>query len=266
MIKLGVIGRDVSQSASPPIHKFIAAELGKEVSYERISIPESDFERKIDGMLSEYDGLNVTIPYKLGIIPHLTALEGDAATFGAVNTVNCNSLRGYNTDGLGFMMMLAANGVRTSGKSALVLGAGGAGRSAAKKLLDAGAQVDVYNRTYAKAEALQSEFGVRALSEPCDKYYDIIVNATGVGMHESEGKSPVPPQILSDCGTAVDLIYKPEKSEFLKIAEGLGKKIVNGFSMLFYQAYYADCVFFGIKEDEEQAIRLYKKYGEEISR
>ncbi|MDE6690582.1 MAG: shikimate dehydrogenase, partial [Clostridia bacterium] len=70
MIKLAVIGKDVSKSTSPQIHSFIAKNLGLEISYEKISIPESDFESKITELLRTYDGMNVTIPYKLSIIPH----------------------------------------------------------------------------------------------------------------------------------------------------------------------------------------------------
>ena len=65
MKKLAVIGKDVSKSVSPEIHNYIAAKLGLEISYEKISVPEEEFESRIDGLLSEYDGLNVTIPYKL---------------------------------------------------------------------------------------------------------------------------------------------------------------------------------------------------------
>lgn len=265
MLNLAVIGRDVSQSCSPPIHRFIARETGKKASYERISVAEDRFDEEIGGLLDKYDGFNVTIPYKLSIIPRLKEIAGDAEIFGAVNTVDCKSLTGYNTDGLGFVRMLAANGIDVTGKDVLVLGAGGAGRSAAKKLSDCGAHVEVYNRTYEKALALQNEFcGVSAVERVTAKRRYLLVNATGVGMHESVGLSPVGEDIIKGCDVAVDLIYKPEKSGFLNIAESLGKKAVNGLAMLFYQAYYADCIFFGMQADEELATALYNKFSKEI--
>lgn len=265
MVKLAVIGRDVSQSASPPIHNFIAREMGKSITYERISVPEENFESDIERLLSEYDGLNVTIPYKLAIIPKLNEICGDAVSFGAVNTVLTATRSGYNTDGEGFAYMLRSNGVDVSGKSVLVLGAGGAGRSAVKKLLDGGADVEVYNRTYEKAQAFEKEFaGVKAVKGVQNKDRYLIVNATGVGMHESVGISPVDSGIIANCQVAADLIYQPPKSQFLTIAEGLGKQIINGFAMLFYQAYYADCIFFGVKPDGAQATVLFKKYSKEI--
>ena len=93
-MKLTVIGKDVSRSTSPEMHSFIAKYLGKEITYDKISIPEEQFEDRIDGLLSEYDGLNVTIPFKLSVIPHLKKLDGDAPVFGAVNTVITSTLTG----------------------------------------------------------------------------------------------------------------------------------------------------------------------------
>ena len=135
MLKLAVIGKDVSKSTSPQIHSFIAANSGLEISYEKISVPEEEFENKIDELLKNYDGLNVTIPYKLSVIPHLKKIAGDALTFGAVNTVVTKTLTGYNTDGMGFMQMLDSNKVEVEGESVLLLGAGGAGRQFTTKTL-----------------------------------------------------------------------------------------------------------------------------------
>ena len=127
-LKLAVIGKDVSKSTSPEIHTFIAERMGNKVDYKKISIPEEEFENRIGGIIEQLDGFNVTIPYKLSVMPHLKSVEGDAKVFGAVNTVTTSDLRGDNTDGLGFTMMLENNGVNVSGKSVLVIGAGGAGR------------------------------------------------------------------------------------------------------------------------------------------
>lgn len=263
--KLAVIGKDVSKSTSPQIHKFIASRLNLAVEYDKISIPEDEFEGKIDALLASHDGLNVTIPYKLSVIPHLKNIAGDAKVFGAVNTVNCKTLTGDNTDGLGFMLMLKMGGVEVCGKQVLLLGAGGAGRSVAKKLLDAGASVSVYDKNIENAMSLQNEFdGVCALKDIEDKPYYLIVNATGVGMHKTEGVSPVSENLLSLCEVAVDLIYVPEKSEFLRLAERHGKKIINGKAMLFYQAYYADCIFFGLTPDEKQAKKLFTEFNEVV--
>lgn len=260
-MKLAVIGKDVSKSDSPKIHKFIAEELNLEMSYESVSIPEENFSDRIEDIFSEYDGFNVTIPFKLSVIPYLKRVEGDAKAFGAVNTVVSKNRTGYNTDGLGFMQMLSAEGIELKGKSVLLLGAGGAGRSVAKKLIDAGAFVQLYDRKRENAENVLKEFGhVKVLTEVLPEKRDIIINATGVGMHKTEGVSPVGEEIIAPCGAAVDLIYVPAQSEFLRIAACLNKKTVNGAAMLFYQAYYSDCFYFGMQAKPETAKKLFEKY------
>lgn len=263
-LRLALIGKDVSKSISPEVHKFIATRMGNRVSYEKISVSEDEFERRIDGLLTEYDGFNVTIPYKLSIIPHLKKIEGDGKVFGSVNTVTTRDMCGNNTDGIGFLMMLENENIDVNGKEVLLLGAGGAGRSVSKKLIGAGAKVSVYDKIYSKACDLSYEFGgLNAIESLTIKPYYLIVNATGVGMHNSEGKSPVGDDLLGLCEVAVDLIYAPLKSRFLEIAEGLGKKIINGVGMLFYQAYYSECIYFGLKPDRMQAKRLFEEYQKE---
>ena len=261
MKRLAVIGKDVSQSVSPQIHGFIAERMGVEITYEKLSISEEQFEMRADELFTRYDGFNVTIPYKLTVIPHLKEVKGDARVFGAVNTVLTATRQGFNTDGLGFALMLKLNGIEVKGATALLLGAGGAGRSVAKKLLDGGATVEVYDRNAESAKAIAREFsGVTAIDGVTAKNRDIIVNATGVGMHKSVGVSPVGEDILRNCKSAVDLIYVPAKSEFLRLAELNGKKTVNGTAMLFYQAYYADCIYFGLTPSESQALDLFNEY------
>ena len=197
-------------------------------------------------------------------MPHLKDVRGDAQVFGAVNTVRTHDRVGDNTDGLGFALMLKNNGVEVKGKEVLLLGAGGAGRSVAKKLADAGATVCVYDRNADNSQALAKEFcGVFALDEIKTKPYFAIINATGVGMHKTEGVSPVGGDILSLCYVAVDLIYTPKKSRFLELAEKSGKKIINGEAMLFYQAYFSECIYFNLQPDENQAKHLFEKYVEE---
>lgn len=264
-LKLAVIGKDVSKSASPQIHNFIAKKLGNKISYARISVAETEFEEKIEKFLTELDGFNVTIPYKLSVIPHLNSVEGDAKTFGAVNTVCSGVRKGYNTDGMGFMLMLEVEEVAVKDKTFLLLGAGGAGRSVAKKLSDGGAHVFIYDKNYQSAKAVADEFdGITAIENLENKPCYAIINATGVGMHATEGISPVDSRLLSLCEVAVDLIYVPPVSRFLEIAKGLGKKTVNGDQMLFYQAYYSQCIYCGINADAKQAKILYTQYKEEL--
>ena len=264
-LKLAVIGKDVSKSGSPSIHNFIAKKLGYKVVYDKISIPEDQFDPHICRVFEQYDGFNVTIPFKLPIIKYLDKIVGDAQTFGAVNTVNVKDKTGYNTDGLGFMLMLKCGKVEVKDRKVLVIGAGGAGRSVAKKLLDSGANVFVYDKNFDSAYALEREFkGVKALENLQNTPYYALINASGVGMHKTEGLSPVTKDLIALCEVAIDLIYEPAESKFLEIAASLGKKTMNGWAMLFYQAYYSECIYTGLEPDEPTAEKLFKEFLEEL--
>ena len=272
MLKLAVVGKDVSQSQSPSMHTYILRNLGAKCLYETVSVPPAQFTERAEELFSRFDAFNVTIPFKGEIIPFLRRTEGDARVFGAVNTVVSATRTGYNTDGEGFSLMLKNAGVEIAGKTALVLGAGGAGRSCCKKLADGGAVVSVYERDEERLYGVYRELGgFSPLTEVPVAPFDIVVNCTGIGMHDTVGKTPavvfsggtaepVGGQLLSLCGTAVDLIYVPAQSEFLRIAASLGKKTVNGAPMLFYQAYYADCIYLGRTPDAAEAKALYEGY------
>ena len=273
MLKLAVVGKDVSGSDSPAIHAFLLEKMGKGCTYEKVSIPPSAFSGRAEALFAQFDAFNVTIPFKGSIIPFLRELDGDARKFGAVNTVVTRTRRGYNTDGYGFLTMLENEGVALKDRSVLVLGAGGAGRSCIGKLCEAGAKVSAYERDEDRLFEVYREFGgFTPFTEVPMMPYDVVVNCTGVGMHDTVGKTPavnfasrgtepVGEQLLSLCGAAVDLIYVPAQSEFLRIASSLGKKTVNGAAMLFYQAYLADCIFTGREPSSAEAREFWEEYG-----
>lgn len=274
-MKLAVIGKDVSQSLSPSMHTFLFSQFGAPCSYEAVSIKPETFAERAEELFATYDAFNVTIPFKGEIIPFLRELRGDARVFGAVNTVLSKERAGYNTDGYGFLLMLENAGVEVRGKTALVLGAGGAGRSCIKKLLDAGAEVYAFERDGARLNAVHKEFGgFTPLAEVPVQPFDLVINCTGIGMHDTVGKTPtvtfaggeskpVGEELLALCGAAVDLIYVPKESEFLRIARSLGKKTVDGEAMLFYQAYYGDCILLGREPKAEEAKIFWRSYSEE---
>lgn len=263
MLKLAVVGRDVEKSLSPEIHKFIAARTGGSLSYDKISLPNEDFNNGIKKILREYDGFNVTVPYKLSVMHYLKEVRGDAALFGAVNTVVCRERAGFNTDGEGFMMSLKAAKADLSCKTALVLGAGGAGRSIAKKLLSCGAEVSIYDRHWEKSLAVAVNSPVKPLERLEVKPYFAIINATGTGMSATEGQSPAGKELIELCTVAIDLIYDPEQSEFLRVAEECKKQTANGLGMLFFQAYLSQCIFFGRQPVNGEAEELFKEFSGE---
>ena len=262
-MRLGLIGKDVSKSDSERIHKFILREMGVDCAYRCVSTDADGFDSEVKRLLAETDGFNVTIPYKLSVMSYLNETVGQANDFGAVNTVLTATKKGYNTDGLGFMQMLAAAGIAVNGKRVLVLGMGGSGRSTAVALKNAGANVYAYQRNAEKLASVCKELGLQAVENPETFQGEIVVNCTGVGMHQTEGVSPVSKQAFLGKETAVDLIYTPAESEFLRLAKSCGLNTINGASMLFYQAYFADCLYLGIEPSGEYAQRLYEKYLKE---
>ncbi len=258
IVRLGLIGKDVSKSVSPAIHTFILEKLGYGCRYEKFSVGGEGFDLAMRRLMGDFDGFNVTIPYKRDVMEYLDRVEGDAFEFGSVNTVVTATRTGYNTDGVGFLTMTRLAGISFAGKKVLVLGGGGAGRSTAAAVKKEGATVFIYQRNREKLEETCRELGVTPANSI--EGFDILINATGVGMHDSEGVSPVGRQAFIGGAAAIDLIYEPAKSEFLRLAEEAGLQILNGASMLFYQAYYADCLFLGISPCDKQAEAFYKEF------
>ena len=265
ILRLGLIGKDVSKSDSERIHTFILNALGMGCEYENFSVGEEDFDMAMRRLLGDFDGFNVTVPYKREVIEYLDSLEGDAFACGAVNTVVDGRL-GYNTDGVGFLLSLKEEGISVSGKKILVLGGGGSGRSTAAVLKSAGADVYMYQRNRHNLLEVCDQLGLTPIDNPEQGDFDILINTTGVGMHDTEGLSPVSEKAFLGAEMAIDLIYTPAESKFLRLAKERGLRTLNGESMLFYQGYYADCLYLGLVPDEAQAVSLYRQYKENKNR
>lgn len=275
MLKLAVVGKDVSQSLSPRMHRFILSRMGFECVYEKISLSEEEFETGAEELFARFDGFNVTVPYKRKILSFLKKREGDAEVFGAVNTVVTETRTGYNTDGAGFTCMLEQADFPVKGKRVLVLGAGGAGRSCIYALEEAGATVFAYGRSRERLEAVYGDFqGFTPLTAVSSCDFDLVVNCTGVGMHDTQGCAPTVSDgaggdslipLLESAEGAIDLIYEPKESAFLRLAKSRGKRVLNGEAMLFFQAYAADCIYTDTTRDMKFANELWKAYKEENS-
>ncbi len=259
-LRLGLVGKDVSASVSDEIHSFILKEFGYGCEYEKISTDAAGFDGAMRRLLGDFDGFNITIPFKRDVMEYLDETVDDAFDFGAVNTVVAATKTGYNTDGVGFLLMLRLANVGIGDKKILVLGGGGAGRSTAAALKKAGGEVFIYQRNRERLLEVCAQLGVTPAENPLSGGFDILVNATGVGMHDTVGLSPVGKEAFLGASVAIDLIYHPAESEFLRLAKESGLKTLNGEAMLFYQAYYADCLFLGLTPDDGQANTLYESY------
>ena len=190
-------------------------------------------------------GLMVTMPHKAEVIPALDRLTPAAAALGAVNSIawEGDALVGDNTDGPGLVASLRTDrGIDLAGRRVAVLGAGGAARSVAWAVGDAGAaEVVVVDRTAARAETAAALAGPVGRVAPVEAVAeaDVVVNATSVGMGagaDDDGPLPVPVEVLGDHQVVVDLVYQPLVTPLLRAAAAAGARSVDGLGMLVHQA------------------------------
>jgi len=183
-------------------------------------------------------GFSVTLPHKQAILKHLDDCEALAADIGAVNTVvvrGNGSLYGCNTDYAGVLRGLERK-LRPAGSRILILGAGGAARAAAFALTRAGAEVGICARRESAARELARASGGEVVPRRAlrHEFFDAVLNATPVGLHPQQGISPLQPGELH-CRIVMDLIYRPERTELLKIAARKGIATVSGVEMFLAQ-------------------------------
>lgn len=256
--RAGIIGHPVAHSLSPVFQSAAFAHCGLDVSYERWDTPAASLEQRVAALRSDDClGANVTIPHKEAVIPLLDELGGLSARVGAVNTIVNRERRlfGFNTDGPGFVAALKNEAAfDPAGKAVLLLGAGGAARGIAFALGEANAgQVALWNRSPDRAYRLLAELsaaGVRAdwQGAPGAAGYDCIVNCTSVGMEgtATEGESPCDFHHARPGALAVDIVYKPESTAFLKAAAAGGLRTLGGLPMLIYQGALAFELWTGV--------------------
>lgn len=223
--RCGLLGRKLGHSYSPAIH----AALG-DYDYDLHEVPnEEDLEKFLKE--TPFEGLNVTIPYKVAVMAHCATLSPRAKAIGSVNTLvrrPDGTLHGDNTDDAGFTAMVEQSGVDPAGKTCVVLGSGGASRTVVAVLKRMGAKrVVVVSRTG------EDHYG--NLARHADAA--LLVNATPVGMHPDVDASPVEDlSVFPKLEAVLDLIYNPPKTKLLADAEKRGIRTVNGLRMLVVQA------------------------------
>ncbi|MDE5618734.1 MAG: shikimate dehydrogenase, partial [Clostridia bacterium] len=235
MNKYCVIGEQLAHTLSPQIHKLFFENKGEIGEYGVREFAKSEI-LDAKSELIKYNGFNVTIPYKQTVMSFLDDISDEAKVIGAVNTVKNidGKLYGYNTDPYGFSALLSVNGIDPCGKSAVVLGSGGA----AKSVLYALSKMGVSSLMYVKRKEDEFIEGYQYIT------YDnlsgvsgyLLVNATPVGMYPHTGVSPVSDDIISEFDAVADVVYNPAMTEFVRIALRLGKKACSGLYMLVAQA------------------------------
>lgn len=278
MIRLAIIGDPVEHSFSPKVHGASLSAMGIEYEYEKVRVQKGGLEEYIKRAIeTKTDGFNITMPHKTDIIPYLEDMDDEARMFSSVNTVciRDGKLYGYNTDAIGYELSIKDCGSGFNGNRVVILGAGGVVRTLALKAAMSGAErIHILNRSIDKAlgirEMVQSRFDVEVvcggfsndeLSEAC-KNADLLINATPLGMSgcpQYENLDFL--ESLPSHAFVSDLIYKPDTTEFLKKADELGHKTLNGTGMLIYQALAAEEHYLNQKIDMK---KLYKEIRAQI--
>ena len=242
MLRCGLLGEKLGHSYSPEIHKMLA---GYEYRlYERR--PE-ELESFIRG--GEWDGLNVTIPYKKAVLPFCDELGERARLSGSVNTLvrrADGSIYGDNTDMFGFESLLHVNGIDPAGMKALVLGNGGACASVRTVLDSLGAETVVISR--------RGEDNYDNLERHRDA--ELIVNTTPLGMYPNNGAQAVDLTAFPNCRAVLDIVYNPARTALLLQAEELGIKHAGGLHMLVAQAKRSCELFTGAHIDDKEIDRV----------
>jgi len=229
----GLLGKSLSHSFSKD---FFTQKFQKEAlnaSYENFEIEDIS---KIKEVFSfpKLSGLNVTIPYKIDVIPFLDELSEEANRIQAVNTIAFEQGKrvGYNTDIYGFQQSIKPF-LRNIHERALILGTGGASKAVADVLQGLGISVIFLSRN----PQVEGEFSYSECNEWMIKACKLIVNCTPIGTFpNSEQHPPIPMHYFTDEHLVIDLIYNPKKTLLLQHAEKSGADILNGESMLQHQA------------------------------
>lgn len=261
-----VYGQPIRHSASPAMQNAGLAALGLDWRYLAFEVSPDRLREAIAGaMAMQFIGLNLTVPHKLLAVDLVDALDDSARTWGAVNTIRFEAREpggpwrplaefpgaipaeirshGFNTDADAITRSLREDlGLDVPGSQVLLLGAGGAGRTAALKLAAEGVrELFLVNRTTSKAAAIADEIhqrfpGVQARVGYPSGTVDLVLNATSLGLKAGDAAPWNADEFaLGRARTAYDMIYRPAETPFLAAARAAGCRTANGIGMLLYQ-------------------------------
>jgi len=247
-MKYGVIGEHLKHSFSKEIHEKIT-----NYSYEVKEIEPDNLGKFLTD--ADFDGINVTIPYKEKSIPYLYEISDSARKIGAINTVvNKNGkLYGYNTDYMGMRSLILRNGIDLKGKKALIMGGGGTAKTGHQVLLDLGAREVLHaGREFENPDVLYEDVA------ELHKDADFILNTTPVGMFpKNEGKI-IDISAFPNLMGVIDVVYNPLRTNLVLDAMERGLKTEAGLYMLVSQAVYASEFFMETTYDPSVCENVFK--------
>lgn len=270
----GIIGHPVTHTFSPKMQNAAFEAMGINAVYLPFEVHPSRLKEAVDGIrYLSIHGSNCTIPHKEAVLAYLDAVDPLARKIGAVNTIVSTEgkLKGYNTDGAGFIRSLEETGFSCGGKKVVILGSGGSAKGIAFSLAESGvSEITLLSRNMDKGLALISslkehysggEFNLHSLPlegvEELLKSADLLVNTTPVGMVPHQDQSPMESlKGLSSRALVADIIYAPRKTKLLQMAEERGLKGINGLGMLLHQGAIAFELWTGEKAPVEVMRRV----------
>ncbi len=257
---LGVVGWPVSHSRSPELHNRAISKLGLDYVYVPYPVEPSNIADAIAAVRAlGIAGINVTIPHKEAVIPFIDSLSKEARLIGAVNTIvnKKGKLHGHTTDPEGIMGALRRASYSIKGKDVVILGAGGAARTAVfTALLNGAKKITIIARNGIKAKKLADEVHKkfkRAKIHISDNSNEsiikasLLINATPIGMTTLSNKIPIDPSILHEGLTVFDMVYNPHDTMLLKAAAMAGAKCIHGIDMLIFQGMQSFMMWTGRK-------------------
>jgi shikimate dehydrogenase len=281
-IVCGIIGNPVRHTMSPLIHGMFADMTGENLVYVPFEVQEGGLKNAVRGAYElGIRGINVTVPYKSDVLQYLKYVDPLAESVGAVNTLVRDEVlkgyRGYNTDMTGLYRAMQTEGISLEGETIVILGAGGVARPTAHLCIKKGAsKVYILNRTVEKAVAIADEVDDESVI-PMDiaDYKEILskeksffaIQCTSVGLFPDVNSAVIEDEeFYRHVSAALDVVYKPLDTKFLKLAREAGAKTFSGLKMLLYQAVDAYELWNeGIKITDEQADRVYRTLMMEVT-
>lgn len=262
----GLIGYPVKHTLSPVIHNYLAEVTGKNLVYVPFEVAEN-LETAVRGAFAlNVLGMNVTVPYKKEIMDALVEVDENAERIGAVNTLVRlkNGYKGYNTDYLGLKRAMESEGIQISGEDVVVLGAGGAANAVVYLCAKQGAKsVTILNRTLEKAAKLVThaesyfpdiKFAVMEMKDyhALEKKPYTVIQATSFGLHPNVDDVVIEDKnFYKNVKQAVDIIYNPSETRFMKLVKEAGGRACNGLKMLLYQGVIAYELWNDVTIEEE---------------
>jgi len=249
MDKYGLIGYPLGHSFSVSYFNQKFADERINAKYINFEIPSIDELPEIIAKNPELKGLNVTIPYKEKVLDFLDTISPEARAIGAVNVIrithtgNKITLKGYNSDVIGFTQSIEPMIDKKWHKKALILGTGGASKAINYGLKALGLET-VFVSRYERPDTVQ----YKNITPEIVKEYNVIVNCTPLGMYPHSDECPDLPYEALDSHTILyDLIYNPDQTLFMRKGTERGADVKNGLEMLLLQA-FASWEFWNGKE------------------